>query len=191
MARIEGADRLAPLNLDELTPGQRIVYDEIVSGPRGGIGGPFEPWLRSPELAGLAQRLGAFCRYRTSLEPILSELAILIVASQHKAQIEWVAHFPIAVAAGLPVSVAECIRSDSPPDIKDDRLSLVADVVFSLTRTSRLSDELYTKALSELGEQALVELVGVVGYYTFVALTLNVFRPSIPNNAPKPFPEYT
>lgn len=183
--------RMEPLGLGDLTPEQRPVYEEIVGGPRGGMAGPFDPWLRSPEFANLAQRLGAFCRFQTSLEPILSELAILIVAVQHKAQIEWLAHAPLAIAAGLPAEAAEEIRQGRLPRLTDRRQALVAETVDSLMRTSRLSDDLYQRALAELGERALVELVGVTGYYSLVALTLNVFQPPIPGDAPKPFPEYS
>ncbi|MCH4269694.1 MAG: hypothetical protein LKF80_14955 [Brevundimonas sp.] len=183
--------RLAPLSIDMLSDEQRQVYDEIVTGPRGGIAGPFDPWLRSPKMAQLAQRLGAFCRFGTTLEPVLSELAILIVAYRHKAQIEWVAHAPIAIAAGLPEEVAEAIRQGRPASFEDPRMALVADVATALMQTSRLPDALYARARAELGEQALVELIGVLGYYSFVALTLNVFQPPMPGGAEKPFPDYS
>ncbi len=183
--------RLAPLEIDALSAEQRAVYDVIVGGPRGGIAGPFDPWLRSPQMAQYAQQLGAFCRFGTTLEPLLSELAILIVAHWHKAQIEWVAHAPIAVAAGLPAHAAEAIRQGRRPDLADPKMALVAAVVTEVTETSRVSDALYTQAVEVLGEQALVELIGIVGYYSFVALTLNVFRPPIPGDAGKPFPDYS
>lgn len=185
------SERLPPLDPAALTAEQEAVYDEIVAGPRGSIAGPFDPWLRSPELALLAQRLGAFCRYRTSLRTIESETAILIVASHHKAQIEWVAHAPIALAAGLSEAAAEIIRDGGLPDLGDSRLSLVAEVVHALVHESRLSDALYARALQELGERSLVDLIGVVGYYSLVALTLNVFDPPIPGGAAKPFPNYS
>ena len=142
--------RLTPLSVDTLSDEQRQVYDEIVTGPRGGIAGPFDPWLRSPKMAQLAQRLGAFCRYGTTLEPVLSELAILIVAYHHKAQIEWVAHAPIAIAAGLPQAAADAIRRGEAPRLDDPRMALVAEVATALTRTSRVPDALYARAVAEL-----------------------------------------
>ncbi len=185
------SSRLDPLDPATLTPEQRNVYDDIVSGPRGGIAGPFEPWLRSPQFASLAQRLGEFCRYRTTLEPLLSETAILVIASHHRAQIEWFAHAPIAIAAGLANDDAETIRQGRIPDFADERLAVVALTVDHLLQTSRLPDDLYARAVGTLGEHGLVELIGLMGYYNLVALTLNVFRPPIPDNAPEPFPEYS
>lgn len=187
----ETPPRLPPLDPASLTPEQRVVYDDIVSGPRGGIAGPFEPWLRSPELAGLAQKLGVYCRYNTCLEPALSELAILVIATHHKAQIEWFAHAPIAIAAGVPADAVETIRQDLPFVLADARMALVAEVVGALVKTSRLPDPLYARAIDGLGERGLVDLLGVMGYYTLVALTLNVFAPPIPGGAPRPFPDFS
>jgi 4-carboxymuconolactone decarboxylase len=180
--------RLPPLGLAEMSPQQREAFDDIVSGPRGSIAGPFDPWLRSPELASHAQRLGAFCRYGTSLEPVLSELAILMVAARHQAQFEWFAHAPIAIQAGLAPEAAERIRTGAKPHLSEPRQELVAEVAAALLSTSRLSDELFRRAYETLGEVGLVELVGVIGYYTFVALTLNAFEIPLPANTRKPFP---
>lgn len=188
---MQSSERLERLTPATLSPEQKAVYDEIVTGPRGGIGGPFEPWLRSPEMASLAQRLGAFCRYRTTLEPLLSELAILVIAEHHKAQIEWFAHAPIAIAAGLSPHDAEIIRQGAKPSFDDPRSGIVYTVVSTIMKTSRLPDDMYRRAHAELGEVALVELIGIIGYYNLVAITLNVFQPPIPDGGAKPFPEYS
>src|ERR1700741_2625619 len=108
-------DRLPHFELSDATAEQKAVLDEILSGPRGNLNGPFLGWIFSPELAQNAQRLGAFCRYNTGLPLRLSELAILVTAARWKSQAEWHIHHPIALDAGLPPSIAEAIRVGAPP----------------------------------------------------------------------------
>ena len=102
--------RLAPLGLAKLTPEQKKVADAIVSGPRGGLRGPFEPWLRSPTLADRAQKLGEYCRFNNSLPADLSELAICLVGRHFKAQYEFYAHAALAKKAGLSADIVEAVK---------------------------------------------------------------------------------
>src|SRR6478609_9614451 len=103
-------NRLPPFDASHATPDQKAVLDEILSGPRGNLNGPFLGWIHSPELAQHAQRLGAFCRYETGLPLRLSELAILVTAAHWRSQAEWHIHYPIALQAGVPANVAGSIR---------------------------------------------------------------------------------
>ena len=103
--------RLAPLDLNKLTPEQKKVADAIVAGPRGGLRGPFEPWLRSPQLADRAQKLGEYCRFNNSLPKDLSELAICLVGRHFKAQYEFYAHARLAKEAGLAPAIVEAVRT--------------------------------------------------------------------------------
>ena len=93
--------RIAQIKQEDMDTSQRRLYDNIISGPRGGMGGPFQAWMHSPVLGDRAQALGAYCRFNSALEPRLSELAILITARHWKAQFEWYAHAPIAERGGL------------------------------------------------------------------------------------------
>ena len=185
------APRLEPLDLSRLTPAQQEILDDIQSDPRRQFIGPHDAWFRSPGLAWPAQRMGAFCRFGTSLEPRLSELAILFVAERHKAQFEWFAHAPMAIAAGVPEAAVEDIRQGRAPRLTDPRAAIVAEVARALTADSRLDDSLYQRALETLGEQGLVELVGVIGYYVLVSYTLNVFEKPLPPGAEKPFADHS
>jgi len=108
-------DRLPHFDASNATPEQKAVLDEILSGPRGNLNGPFLGWIHSPELAQHAQRLGAFCRYRTGLPLRLSELAILVTAARWQAQAEWHIHYPIALEAGVALADAEAIRLGQQP----------------------------------------------------------------------------
>ncbi len=178
--------RLAPLDLDQLSPEQRAVADAIISGPRGGIRGPFESWLRSPELAGRAQELGEYCRFNTSLRRDLSELAILLTGKHWKAQFEFWAHARLAREAGLPEDIIEAVRSGAAPAFRDEPQRAVYALVTEHFATNRVSDATYQQAITQLGERGVVDLVGVVGYYGLVSMTLNVFDVGLPPGQPDP-----
>lgn len=170
------SSRLSKLEDERMTARQREVLDAILSGPRGNLDGPFLAWVHSPELADRAQQLGAFCRYGTRLELRLSELAILTTAALWQSQAEWQIHEPIAREAGLTDEVIEALRrGDEPPFERSDE-ALVYRLCRELYQSRRISEALYDKAVQHFGEAGLVELVGILGYYALVAMTLNVFE---------------
>ena len=175
--------RLGVIADNGLTAEQRAARDEAVAGVRGKVPAPMIAWLRNAELARRGQKLGELLRYHTTLEPQLSELAILVCARHWTSHHEWTAHKAIALKAGLePETVAE-IAARRTPNFADVRLRTVHDVSATLLATSRLPADLYARAKSVLGEQALVELVAILGYYSMVALTLNAFELGLPDNA--------
>lgn len=180
--------RLAPLDLDKLPPEQRAVADAIISGPRGGIRGPFESWLRSPELADRAQKLGEYCRFGTSLPRDLSEFAILLTGKHWKAQFEFWAHARLARDAGLPEDIIEAVRTGEQPAFRSEAQRAVYALVTEYFSTNRVSDATYAQAVAELGERGVVDLVGVVGYYGLVSMTLNVFEVGLPPGQEDPLP---
>ncbi|WP_346797823.1 carboxymuconolactone decarboxylase family protein [Halomonas sp. Bachu 37] len=180
--------RLSPLDEAHMAPEQRRVLDAILSGPRGNLDGPFLAWIHSPALADHAQRLGAFCRYDTRLELRLTELAILFTAAWWQSQAEWQIHAPIAREAGVSEAVIEALREGRKPDFVRDDEALVVRLGESLYTTRRVDEALYDEAVATFGEPAVVELVGVFGYYALVAMTLNVFEVRR-GSAPLPFSE--
>ncbi len=167
--------RLKSLVYDEMTDAQKSAHDEILSGPRTRIGGPMNAWFRNPELAGLAQRLGAFCRFQTSLPPKLSELAILIVARDWSAEVEWWVHQPIAVEAGIDAAITEAIRKRERPRFENRDEEVLYDFASELMADKSVTAKTYDAALAEFGETTVVEMVAVLGYYTSVAMVLNAF----------------
>ncbi len=177
--------RLAPLDLDQLQPGQRAVADAIISGPRGGLRGPFEAWLRSPELADRAQKLGEYCRFGTSLPRDLSEFAILLTGKHWKAQFEFWAHARLAREAGLPEDIIEAVATNVTPSFRNEAQRAVYAFVTEHFATNRVSDATYRLAIAELGERGVVDLVGVAGYYCLVSMTLNVFDVGLPPGEPE------
>ena len=176
MARIE----LTPEA--ERTPEEREVCEEAVSGLRGRVPAPMIAWLKNPELARRGQRLGELLRYQTTLEPRLSELAILVTARHWSSHHEWTAHKREGLKAGMDPDVVAAIAARQEPALRDERERAVYDVARALFATRRLPDALYRRGGAVLGERGLVELVGIVGYYSMVALTLNAFELRLPEN---------
>ncbi|MDY7803317.1 carboxymuconolactone decarboxylase family protein [Burkholderia stagnalis] len=182
-------DRLPPFDAASATDAQKAVLDEILSGPRGNLNGPFLGWIASPELAQHAQRLGAFCRYRTGLPLRLSELAILVTAARWRSQAEWHIHHPIALDAGLPAATAEAIRDGVEPVFESDDDALVYAFANELYDTRRVSDATFARAEERFGHAVVVNLVALLGYYALVAMTLNTFGMRAEGQTELPFPE--
>jgi 4-carboxymuconolactone decarboxylase len=184
--------RLPAIAPDELSPAQQALIDAIRSGPRGQatqIRGPFAVFLHSPAYGQLAQQLGGHCRHKTRVPPRLSEFAILLTAKLWRAQYEWFAHVPHAQRAGLtPQTIAALHRGRLPKSAPKDELA-VYDFVKELYRDKRVGDKTYARLHAILGDDGMVELVGILGYYVLIAMSLNVFRMGPPAGEPLPFPE--
>jgi len=173
----------------ELTPAQRRVHDLIIAGRRGRFGGPFQLLIRAPEVCEHAAKLGEHLRWGTSLPDRLSELAIIATARFWRAQYEWFAHAPLAEKAGVPVAAIEAIRRGETPSFERGDEALVYRVCSELFNTRRLSDANFHEAIATLGETALVEVIAIIGYYTLIGNTLNVFQVAVPEGATPPFRE--
>ncbi|HEV3422686.1 MAG TPA: carboxymuconolactone decarboxylase family protein [Paraburkholderia sp.] len=180
-------DRLPRFDASNATPEQKAVLDEILSGPRGNLNGPFLGWIHSPELAQQAQRLGAFCRYRTGLPLRLSELAILVTAARWQAQAEWHIHYPVALEAGVSQHDAEAIRLGQRPAFTKSDDALIYAFATELYDTKRVSDATYAATVERFGHEVTINLVGLLGYYALVAMTLNVFGMRADGQATLPF----
>lgn len=178
-----------PPVLDEtkLSPEQRAIFDNIRTGPRGVVEGPLRVWLQSPALAEPAQRLGAFCRYGTRLEPRLSELAIIMVGAHWQSGFEWHVHAPIAARAGISAGVIDAIKNGLEPPIKQTDERAIYRFTRDLLTTKRVSDHNYEAAVSLFGVEGCVELVGILGYYTLISMTINAFHVPVPDGSPEPF----
>ena len=178
---------------DELPDGRmgdlrKRVHDEIAAGPRGTVPPPHQVWLRAPGFCEVAHRVGEYCRWKTTLPAALSELAILVGGRHWQAEYEWWAHARIARENGLPDAVIEAIRIGETPDFTgtDPRAEIIYVAAKEMLETKGLSDATYARALEELGAETLVEVVGIVGYYCLISLTLNVFQVETPDGS-KPF----
>ncbi len=170
-----------PLEAD-MTPAQRDVCAAVVAGRRGKIPAPMIAWLRNPELARRSQAVGELLRFETGLEPHLSELAILVCSRHWTSHHEWVAHKALALQAGLDPEIIAAIAARCEPTMPDSRHKIVYEVSSVLLAKGRLPPDVYARALACLGERTLVELVGILGYYCMVSLTLNAFELGLPGN---------
>lgn len=168
--------RIPPLDPENLSPRQREVYDAIASGPRGRVRGPLAIWLNRPDLADCAQALGRYCRYDTSLPPRLSELAILATARVWMSEFEWAAHKPIALKTGISGAIVEAIRTGREPAFQEADEEIVYRFSVMLHTERKVSDEVYARAVEVLGQDAVVDLTGLLGYYTLISMTINVFE---------------
>ena len=167
-AAVHAADRFPALQLETMTPEQKKVAEAIMSGPRNRLSGPFNAWLRSPELADRLQKVGEYLRFNTSLDHRLNEFAILITAPEWSSQYEWFAHYPLAIKAGLDPKVAADLAEGRRPEGMQDDERIVYDFSTQLHRDHVVSDETYNAALAKLGEQGVMDLIAVNGYYDIV-----------------------
>lgn len=170
------APRIADLDPARMSPAQRAAHDAIVAGPRGKVVGPLRVWLTSPGLADRAQALGQYARYDSVLPQALSELAILITARVWSSGFEWSHHAPIAAAAGVPQDAIDQIALARRPVLEDPTAQAVADFAIELHRDREVSDPTFEAARARLGDQGVVDLVGICGYYTLISMTINAFH---------------
>ena len=182
------AERFPILTPDQMTPAQKAVADAIMSGPRKSLTGPFNAWLRSPETADRLQKVGEQLRFRSSVPTRLNEFAILTTARAWDSAYEWYAHYPLALQAGLkPAVAADLARGVRPAGMAADEAA-VFDFAAELRRERRVSDTTYAATQKLLGDQGVVDLVAVLGYYDLVSMTLNVAQVAAPPDGALPLP---
>lgn len=182
-------DRFKPLTSEQLTPEQRTLVNDLLSGTRASLDGPFNVLLRSPEMGNLSQKLGEYLRFRTVVPKRLNEMAILMTAKWWSSQYEWYLHSTLALSAGLNQAVIEAIRAgDRPAQMQPDE-AIVYDFCTELRDRRRVSDGTFKAAVSLLGERGVVDLVATMGYYDLVSMALNVDRYPLPDGAQAPLPE--
>ena len=179
--------RLPPIDTDALSPPQRAVYDSIAGGARGGVRGPFLALLHSPDLAARVEQLGVYVRYQCAVPVRLRELAILVVAQFWRADYEWFAHAALAEKQGLPRETLQAFGAGANPEWPTEEDALLVQFCSQLLRTRRVSDATYARMQQLLGVQGTTDLVGLVGYYTLLALTLNAHEVEVPASADIPW----
>ena len=180
--------RLPDLDPAKFSPEQKKVHDAVLAGPRGKVVGPIKVWLKNPGLAEHAQALGAYCRFNSSLPPRLSELAICVTGAFWKANYEWFAHAPLAIKAGIDPAAIEAIRTGAHAEVHQERRA--GDLRFrhrAGDARKRVSNATFERAKKELGETSVIDLVGIIGYYSLVSVTLNAFELPLPDGEKLPF----
>jgi 4-carboxymuconolactone decarboxylase len=180
-------ERMAEIPLDKMTPAQRTVADAIMSGPRKGMSGPFNAWLRSPELADRLQKVGEYVRFNSSLDKRLNEMAIIMTAQYWGSQYEWYAHAPLALKAGLDPAIVSALGAGKKPDSMKDDEAIIWEFTTQLRRDHGVDDAIYARAVAAFGERGVMDLVAVNGYYDVVSMTLNVAHVAPPAGEQLPF----
>jgi 4-carboxymuconolactone decarboxylase len=173
-------DRFKPLTYDQLDPEQKALVEHLLAGERGGLNGPFNVTLRSPVMGDLAQKLGAQLRFHTSIPNRLNEMAILMTARFWNAQYEWTAHRKSAITAGLNPVVIDAIAAGQRPASMQPDEEIVYNFGHELLNTKQVSDANFKAMVDKFGERGAVDLTGVIGYYCFVSMMLDIDRYPLP-----------
>ena len=181
--------RYREITLAEMTPDQRRVHDLIVAGRRGRFGGPFQLLIRAPEICEHAAKLGEHLRWGTSLPDRLSELAIITTAQFWRAQYEWYAHAPLAEKAGVPAAAIEAIRRGDTPSFEQEDEALVYRDLHRIVQDAAPLGHHVQRGGHDTGRNRPDEVIAIIGYYTLIGNTLNVFQVAVPEGTTPPFPE--
>lgn len=181
--RPERLPRIAP---EDMTEAQRKLAAEIAAGPRGELRGPFIALMRSPELASPIQKVGEYLRYRCPLERRVAEMATLIAARHYTQQYEWNSHHEHAMKAGLSPAIAQAIAEGRRPTGMAGDEEIVYELLTEALHNKSVCDATYAQAVAKFGEQGLVDLLAIAGYYGMLAIILNVARTALPAGKPLP-----
>lgn len=182
--------RFKPLTENDMTDAQRKAAQELASGPRGRMNpnGPNALLLRSPDLMSCTQKVGEYLRYNSSLPLRLNEFAILVTARHWNAQVEWIAHHPLALKAGLDPAVAEDLKQGKHPAGMEDDEAAIYQFCRELHETKGVSDAAFKAVADKFGERGVIDLLGLTGYYTMLAMVLNVAQQPLPGGVAPPLP---
>ena len=183
-------DRMPPLPLEQLTEPQAQALAEFVAA-RGQPTGPWNVLLRSPELMKRTRGLSDYLRFESVLPGYLRELVILMTARQWGQSYEWNAHYPLALDEGLSVQLTQAIADGRRPEGMVEEEAILYEFCLELQRNRGVSDATYERAVERFGEQGVVEIVSLAGYYTMIAMVLNTARTPLPAGATPalaPFP---
>ena len=179
--------RFPQLTLDQLTPAQRPVGEKILSVSSVGLAGPYNPMIRSPEMAQRMYDLLDYLRWHTSVPTRLNEFAILIQGRLWRSQVEWYAHYPLAIKAGLSEAVAADLKADRRPQGMKPDEAAVYDFCMELSTKQAVSDETFARAKQVLGDQGVVDLTTLTGTYVTVAMLLSMAEEGVPPGKEPPF----
>ena len=184
-------DRMPPIAPEKMTDAQKKAVEEFRAARNAGVTGPFVPLLRSPEVMNRARAMGDYLRFRSVLPPRLSEFAILITARRWTQNYEWDAHNQLALQGGLSADVIKAIAEGRRPERMAEDEEILYTFCDELHRNQSISDPTYARAVGKFGEQGVIDILGISGYYTLLAMVLNTARTPLPTgHAPalSPFP---
>jgi 4-carboxymuconolactone decarboxylase len=183
-------DRMPPIAADKLTEAQKRAAETFAEGRGYQIRGPFVPLIRSPEVMLRAKAISDYLRFKNTLDQRLVEMLILITAREWTQQYVWNSHYPQALKAGLKPEIADAIADGRRPTGMAEDEETAYDLAVEILRLKRVSDASYGRAVDRFGEQGVIDLLGVVGYYNFLAIVMNTTRTALPANAKEALRRY-
>lgn len=183
--------RLPEIPLDQYTTEQQKAAQEFELVRKKAPWGPFAMLMYSPELMNNARAMGDYLRYHSAFDSVLSEFAILITAREWSQDYEWSVHYPIAIKAGLKPEIAQSLKDGRRPDGMSEDQTLIYDFTIELQRNKQVSDGTFAKTEKRFGKKGVIDLAGIAGYYTFLAMEMNMARRPAPigNERLPRFPE--
>lgn len=182
----QAQDRMPPIPAEKMTAEQRAAVAEFKAARSADISGPFIPLLRSPDVMSRARAMGDYLRYKSALPPRLSEFVILLTARRWTQQYEWNAHQPLALQGGLGADVVKAVGEGRRPDRMAQDEEAVYTMWDELQRNQGVSDATYARAVAKLGEQGVIDALGITGYYTMLAMVMNTTRTPLPRGVTPP-----
>ena len=184
-------NRMPPLSEDQMTPEQQAAVEEFKAARNTNrFGGPFMVLLRSPEMMNRARNVGDYVRFRSALPPRLSEFVILLTARHWTQQYEWYVHAPIAEREGLDAAIIEAVADGRRPAALADDEAAVYDFCMELLRTHGVSDPTYARMVEHLGENGVIDAIGILGYYQLLAMVMNTARTPLPEGVEPGLPAF-
>jgi 4-carboxymuconolactone decarboxylase len=179
-------DRMPEIPADKMTAAQKEAAAEYVAGRQAPVVGPFIPLLRSPEVFLRAKAMGDYLRFKTVLPPKLREFAILVTARHWTQQYEWSFHSDVAIKAGLSPATIRAIAEGRRPAGMSEEEEMIYDFCVELHINKSVSDLTYAKVVGKFGEQGVIDLTSINGYYTFLSMVMNVARTPAPKGSEPP-----
>jgi len=176
-------DRMPPLSAESMTEAQRKAAQEMIAGPRKGVKGPFVPLLRSPELMDRLQKVGEYLRFGSSLAPRISEFIMLVVSREWTQQFEWATHVPLGRKAGIAEDTIAALAEGRRPSVMSPDEAVAYDFCAELLRTKGVCETTYRSAVAQFGENGVIDMIGVAGYFTTVSMVMNVAHSPPPADA--------
>ena len=172
--------RLPEIPLDQYTTEQQKAAQEFELVRKKAPWGPFAMLMYSPELMNNARAMGDYLRYHSAFDSVLSEFAILITAREWSQDYEWSVHYPIAIKAGLKPEIAQALKEGRRPEGMSEDQTIVYDFTIELQRYKQVSDVTFAKTEKRFGKKGAIDLAGIAGYYTFLAMEMNMARRPAP-----------
>jgi 4-carboxymuconolactone decarboxylase len=173
---VSAQQRLPTIPLEQYTAEQKKAVEEFLATPKVPVFGPFEPMTHSPEVMSMARAMGDYLRYHSAIGNTLSELVVLVTAREWSQDYEWYVHYPIALKAGIAKDIADAIADGRRPAGMSTDEEIVYDFTTELQKNKRVSDPTFNRAEQRFGKKGVVDMTGISGYYTFLAMQLNMAR---------------